>query len=63
MEKRTGEMVAIHAGTFAVAEALMGRKLNPERARVPVILRVAVQVFGILPGEIKVSQPGSPPAD
>lgn len=47
IEKRTGEVVAFHAGTFAVAETLMARKYNPERAHVRIVLRVAAELFEI----------------
>jgi hypothetical protein len=47
VEKRTGERVSFHVGTIAVAEAMIAAKLNPERERVGVVLRVAIEVFGI----------------
>ena len=47
-EKRTYEPVSFHAGTVAVTQAMMVKKLNPERARVRVVLRVAAEQFGII---------------
>ena len=45
--KRTGEVVSLSAGTIAVAEGMIAKRLNPERAQVGIILRVAVEVFGV----------------
>ena len=59
VEKRTGEVVPIRLGTFAVAEEMMSRRLDPERARVRVVVRVAAEVFGIGPGRKDVPQTGS----
>ncbi len=45
--KRTGEVSYFAAETVAVAEGLMDRGLSPERARVRVVLAVAVKVLGV----------------
>lgn len=45
VEKRTGEIVSFHARTFSIAEAMIAKKLNPERAHVRIVLRVAVEVL------------------
>lgn len=44
--KRSGEPVYFAAETIAVAQALMARKLSPERAHVRKVLGVAVKVLG-----------------
>ena len=56
-KKRTREVVSFHVGTFAVAEAMIAGKLNPERAHVRVVLRTAVVVFGITRRAKPVSEP------
>ena len=58
MEKRTGEGVSFHVGTIAVAEAMMAAKLKPEREHVRVVLRTAVEVFGIPRRDKSVSASG-----
>lgn len=45
--KRTGEVVAFHVGTIAVAEALMPGRVGLERTPVRIMLRTAAEVFGI----------------
>ncbi len=47
IRKRSGEAVYFAAETVDVAQELMARKLNPERARVLEVLRVALEVVGI----------------
>ena len=43
--KRTGEIVTVSSASMAVAESMMARGLNPERARVAALLKVAVDVL------------------
>jgi hypothetical protein len=44
VEKRTGEVVYFSSAALKVAQALMAKKLNPERAHVAVVLRTAAEV-------------------
>lgn len=46
-EKRSGEVDHFSFGVVKVTGALKDKRLNPERAHVGVILRTAVEVFGI----------------
>ena len=54
--KRNREVVEFHVGTVAVAEAMIARKLGPERAHVRIVLRVAVEAFGIARGGTEVGE-------
>jgi hypothetical protein len=45
VRKRTGEKVWFASEVVAIAEAMMTRKLNPERASVRQVLSVAVRVL------------------
>ena len=56
--KRTGEVVAFHVGTIAVAEAVMPRRVGLERAPVRIVLRTAAEVFGIIDNRKQVSPGG-----
>src|ERR1035437_9710540 len=47
VSKRSGEVVYFSAETIAVGQALMARKLSPERAPVRLVLRAAVDVLAI----------------
>ena len=48
VSKRTGEPVYFAPETVTVAQARMARGLSPERAHVRVVLRLAIDEFGIL---------------
>ncbi|MHC1770104.1 MAG: hypothetical protein AB9869_38450 [Verrucomicrobiia bacterium] len=48
VRKRTGEKVWFASEVVAIAEAMMARKLSPERASVRQVLSVAVRVLGCL---------------
>lgn len=45
VRKRNGELVHFYGSTVAVAKELMARKLNPERAHVRIVLKVAADVM------------------
>jgi hypothetical protein len=49
--KRNGEMARFAPEAVAVAQALIARRLDPERAHVRVVLAVAVEVLGIIGAE------------
>lgn len=46
--KRTHEPVSFHEGTIRVVQFMMSEKLDPERAHVRVVVRVAAEQFGII---------------
>lgn len=48
VRKRTGERTWFAPEVVAIAEAMMARKLNPERASVRQVLSVAVRVLAVL---------------
>jgi hypothetical protein len=57
--RRDGQVVHFAAETLAVAKALMTHRLNPERARVRIVLAVAAKVLGIVGTEDSDEEPGS----
>jgi gamma-glutamylcysteine synthetase len=57
VRKRGGELVYFAPETVTVAKALMARRLNPERAHVLMVLRVAAEVLGI----VGTASSGTPP--
>ena len=48
VRRRSDESVYFAAEVVAVVQALMDRKLSPERAHVRTVLRVAAEVLGIV---------------